>query len=68
MSADRAEIARCPACDSRIRFYERPPMAHLFLCPECGMHLEVVGTNPVRLNWADDADEWRDSYGKERYY
>jgi lysine biosynthesis protein LysW len=50
----RPLIARCPECDSRLYFDRPPDLGQILPCPECETSLEVIGTNPVRLDWAYD--------------
>jgi len=45
----------CPACDSRIRFGERPELFDIVICPECEESSEVVGLSPIELQWSDDS-------------
>jgi lysine biosynthesis protein LysW len=50
-------IARCPECDSRLYFDRPPDLGQILACPECETSLEVIGTNPIRLDWAYDEGE-----------
>ena len=50
-------MARCPECDSRIYFDRRPDNGQIIVCPECESSLEVVNTNPIRLDWAYEEGE-----------
>lgn len=50
----RPQIVRCPECDTRISFNRPPDLGQILVCPECETSLEVIGTNPVRLDWAYD--------------
>jgi len=50
----RPQTARCPECDTRIYFNRPPDLGQILVCPECETSLEVIGTNPVRLDWAYD--------------
>lgn len=56
----KAITAFCPACDTRIRFGERPRLFDIVNCPECEEFFEVVGLSPIELQWADDS-----SFGDE---
>jgi lysine biosynthesis protein LysW len=50
----RPLTARCPECDSRIYFDRPPDIGQILACPECETSLEVIGANPVKLDWAYD--------------
>ncbi len=56
--------AFCPACDTRIRFSERPKLFDLVTCPECDETFEVVGLSPIELDWPSgegfEEDDWDD--------
>lgn len=47
-------VARCPECDSRLYFERRLDVGEVIVCPECETSLEVLSTNPLRLDWAYD--------------
>lgn len=56
-------VAFCPACDTRIRFDEKPELYDIVTCPECEGVFEVVGLSPIQLDWLSDFagdDEWSD--------
>jgi lysine biosynthesis protein LysW len=50
------QLSYCPDCDFRIRFHKPPQKGQLVKCPECGVISEVVSTNPVELDWAENED------------
>ena len=54
---DPSLMARCPECDSRIYFERRPDAGEIIVCPECEASLEIIRTNPIRLDWAYDEGE-----------
>lgn len=54
---DASLMARCPECDSRIYFEKRPDAGEIIICPECEASLEIIRTNPIRLDWAYDEGE-----------
>lgn len=58
----KAITAFCPACDTRIRFGERPRLSDIVSCPECEEFFEVVGLSPIELQWADES-----SFGEEEF-
>ncbi len=62
-----AIVTRCAECDSRIYFRIQPEIGLTLTCNECGTHLEVIGLNPIELDWVynnyyervyDDYDEY----------
>jgi alpha-aminoadipate/glutamate carrier protein LysW len=61
--------AKCPDCQTTIRFDEVPGLGSLVTCPECGAELEVVRKNPLELDWAYeeefDDDEWEEEWDEE---
>jgi alpha-aminoadipate carrier protein LysW len=42
----------CIDCDRPIKLESRPTEGELILCPSCGTDLEVIGVDPVELDWA----------------
>jgi lysine biosynthesis protein LysW len=58
-------ITNCIECDTEIALAGRPRLGLKLTCPSCGARLEVVGTNPVEVDWADESeDEWDDEEGE----
>lgn len=57
----KAITAFCPACDTRIRFSERPRLYDIVSCPECEEFFEVIRLSPIELQWADDSS-FEDEY------
>lgn len=66
----QVRIGICPGCGARIRF-QQFELGEFVVCEECGDELEIVQTNPIRLDWAysepyegddwdDDDDDWND--------
>jgi alpha-aminoadipate carrier protein LysW len=43
----------CVECDSRISLRIMPEMGDIITCHECGTQLEVVGLDPLELDWTD---------------
>ncbi|MFO7661065.1 MAG: hypothetical protein R6X18_00585 [Chloroflexota bacterium] len=62
----RPLTARCPECDSRLNFDRPPDLGQLLVCPECETSIEVIGVNPVRLDWAYDEDDRVIGAGSDR--
>lgn len=51
-------MALCPECDAAIEIDDTLEEGETVDCPECGVTLEVVNTNPVELDVVgDDSDE-----------
>ncbi|MGH9353126.1 MAG: hypothetical protein ACRD2G_13365 [Terriglobia bacterium] len=58
-------MALCPECDATIDIEDDEVEEGQTLdCPECGMELEVVSTNPVELNaiTEEEDDEEEESW------
>ncbi len=54
MAKQKAEAtATCPNCDTKIEVGRDPEVGQQVTCPECGEFLEVVGIEPLKLDWAD---------------
>lgn len=66
----------CPACGTKMRFHEALQLGQFVVCLECGTELEVIGLNPVRLDWAfeepiEDEDwesDWEDDWEDDDDY
>jgi lysine biosynthesis protein LysW len=43
----------CPNCDATIRAADPRPR-HLIVCPECGVELEIVATDPLEVDFSAD--------------
>lgn len=55
--------ANCPDCDNRITLEVKPEKGMRITCPFCGADLEVIGLDPVELDWYYselDDDGWDD--------
>ncbi|TVQ61782.1 MAG: lysine biosynthesis protein LysW [Phycisphaerales bacterium] len=58
MSATETQIqAVCPECDAVVTFDRSPLNGEVVRCPDCGAELEVVSTNPIRLELAPEVEE-----------
>ena len=57
--------ACCPDCDGDIILNPTPKVGKGLTCPHCGADLEVIGVDPVELDWAyEESDEdWGDDEG-----
>lgn len=50
-------MAHCPECEAVLDLeLDDVEEGQLVSCPECGVDLEVVNTNPVELDLADEDD------------
>ncbi len=49
-------LVNCPECDAEIRL-ENPEIGEIVVCPDCGVELEVVSTDPVKLDLAPEVEE-----------
>lgn len=48
----------CPECEAIVDVDEdEVEEGEVVSCPECGLELEVIGTNPLELNPLDDEGE-----------
>ena len=54
----------CPDCDGRITLASDARMGLLVFCPHCDAELEVIGTNPLEVDWADSW-EWDEEEEEE---
>jgi lysine biosynthesis protein LysW len=46
--------AKCPLCGEKIKVGVKPWRGQQIECPACDAVLEVVGLNPVSLDWPYD--------------
>lgn len=46
--------AFCPDCDGRIVFNPHAVVGQKVTCPHCDSDLEVIGVEPLELDWAFD--------------
>ena len=62
--ATRTTTTECPDCGERIALQLPVRRGDLVNCPNCDAELEVIGTDPVELDWvyeeSDDEDEDED--------
>jgi alpha-aminoadipate carrier protein LysW len=49
--------ARCPECEAWVTISDKANLGDLVTCRECETQLEIVGFDPVELDYADWGDE-----------
>jgi len=50
-------MAQCPECEALMDLEpDEVDEGEIISCPECGVDLEVVNTNPIELDLAEDED------------
>ena len=50
-------MAQCPECEALMDLEpDEVDEGEIISCPECGADLEVVNTNPIELDLAEDED------------
>jgi alpha-aminoadipate/glutamate carrier protein LysW len=51
--------ANCPECDAEITLTADVMQGEIVVCPDCGVDLEVTGTEPLVLELAPmEAEDW----------
>lgn len=56
--------ALCVECDAELNVSGRVRLGQRIVCPNCGVELEVISTNPMEVDVAyDDSEEWDDLDG-----
>jgi len=53
----------CIDCNRPIKLDFRPVVGDIITCPSCSVELEVIGVEPVELDWvylapAETAEDW----------
>jgi len=56
----RTSVPRCPGCGVNVRLESRVYVGSELLCPSCDAVLEVISTEPVELDWANDDEDEED--------
>jgi len=50
-------MAHCPECETLVDVdVDEVEEGEIVTCPECGVDLEVVNTNPIELDLAEDEE------------
>ena len=62
-------VAKCPLCGEKVKVGTKPWIGQEVGCPACDAVLEVVGLNPVSLDWPYDDEGYDDEadYDEEEY-
>jgi alpha-aminoadipate carrier protein LysW len=59
-------LATCPECEAEIHVDEDVDKGEIITCLECDAELEVVGLDPIELDFAlqdeDDYDDYEEEY------
>ena len=59
-------MAQCPECEALMDLEpDELDEGEIISCPECGAELEVVNTNPIELDLAEDEDLEEDEEEKD---
>ena len=59
-------MAQCPECEALMDLEpDEVDEGEIISCPECGADLEVVNTNPIELDLAEDEDLEEDEEEKD---
>ncbi len=59
-------MAHCPACDTLVDVVEdEVEEGEIVTCPECGMDLEVVNTNPLELDVIEEEEDLEEEEKEE---
>jgi len=59
-------MAQCPECEALMDLEpDEVDEGEIISCPECGVDLEVVNTNPIELDLAEDEDLEEDEEEKD---
>ncbi len=50
-------MANCPECDAELALGTGLEEGEIVVCPDCGVELEVVGVDPIKLDVAPEVEE-----------
>lgn len=50
-------MAECPECAAELDMAPDVEEGEIVVCPDCGVELEVVSTNPLQLDLAPEVEE-----------
>jgi len=61
-------ISKCPLCGEKVKVELKAWIGQEYECPACDAVLEVVGLNPVSLDWPyEDGGYYSPDYDIEEY-
>jgi len=55
-------VGTCPACGGEIGLGQATGLGSRATCPGCGAYLEIIGLEPLELDWAFDQPEGQLQY------
>ena len=55
-------MARCPECEATIEVEDDVEEGQTMDCPECGVELEVVNTNPIEFEIISQEEEEEEAW------
>ena len=61
-------VAKCPLCGEKVKVGTKPWIGQEVECPACDAVLEVVGLNPVSLDWPYDDEGYDDEADYDEEY
>jgi alpha-aminoadipate/glutamate carrier protein LysW len=54
-----ATVATCPECSAELNLGDNVVQGEIVQCPDCGVDLEVVAVNPLKLELAPmEEEDW----------
>ena len=54
-----ATVATCPECDAELNLGDKVMQGEIVQCPDCGVDLEVVELNPIKVELAPlEEEDW----------
>ena len=61
-------VTKCPLCGEKVKVGTKPWIGQEVECPACDAVLEVVGLNPVSLDWPYDDEGYDDEADYDEEY
>ena len=50
-------MATCPECEAELNLGSDVEEGEIVVCPDCGVELEVMGTDPITVELAPEVEE-----------
>ncbi len=47
----------CPECEAELTLDENVEESEIIVCPDCGVELEVISTDPLEVEMAPEVEE-----------